>query len=85
MYWDVTIVYGLPSDPDYRLIYLPSPTTLFRFSALTFNAHAIHLDREYARSEGYSGGFRHIQEPRTALTLGTRATSARAAECTDAP
>lgn len=26
---------------------------LFRFSALTYNAHRIHYDREYARSEGY--------------------------------
>ncbi|KAM3511597.1 hypothetical protein MY11210_004751 [Beauveria gryllotalpidicola] len=29
---------------------LPSPRHLFHFSALTFNAHAIHLDPEYARS-----------------------------------
>jgi 3-methylfumaryl-CoA hydratase len=26
---------------------------LFRFSALTYNAHRIHYDREYARGEGY--------------------------------
>ena len=26
---------------------------LFRFSALTFNAHRIHFDRDYAKSEGY--------------------------------
>ena len=26
---------------------------LFRFSALTFNAHRIHYDRDYAKSEGY--------------------------------
>lgn len=32
----------------------PSQSLLFRFSALTFNAHLIHLDREYARDvEGY--------------------------------
>jgi len=31
-----------------------SPTLLFRFSALTYNAHRIHYDRDYARqSEGY--------------------------------
>jgi len=27
----------------------PTPELLFRFSALTFNAHRIHLDRDYAR------------------------------------
>jgi len=33
-----------------------SPPLLFRFSALTFNAHRIHYDREYAvNQEGYRG------------------------------
>jgi 3-methylfumaryl-CoA hydratase len=32
------------------------PVGLFRFSALTFNAHRIHYDRDYARqTEGYAG------------------------------
>jgi 3-methylfumaryl-CoA hydratase len=32
------------------------PVRLFRYSALTFNAHRIHYDREYARmAEGYPG------------------------------
>jgi 3-methylfumaryl-CoA hydratase len=32
------------------------PTLLFRFSALTYNAHRIHYDRDFARqSEGYPG------------------------------
>jgi 3-methylfumaryl-CoA hydratase len=32
------------------------PAFLFRFSALTFNAHRIHYDRDYAREiEGYPG------------------------------
>ncbi len=32
------------------------PVELFRYSALTFNAHRIHYDREYARDEeGYRG------------------------------
>jgi 3-methylfumaryl-CoA hydratase len=32
------------------------PTLLFRFSALTYNAHRIHYDRDYARQvEGYPG------------------------------
>lgn len=35
--------------------YRVRPTTvgLFRFSAATWNAHRIHYDSEYARSEGY--------------------------------
>ena len=33
---------------------MPSKALLFRFSALTFNAHSIHLDTDYARNiEGY--------------------------------
>lgn len=35
---------------------LTTSVTLFRFSALTYNAHRIHYDREYARqTEGYPG------------------------------
>ncbi|MBB6427127.1 MaoC family dehydratase N-terminal domain-containing protein [Sphingopyxis sp. JAI128] len=34
----------------------PDPVLLFRYSALTFNAHRIHYDRDYAREiEGYAG------------------------------
>jgi len=34
----------------------PDPVLLFRYSALTFNAHRIHYDRDYARNvEGYAG------------------------------
>ena len=34
----------------------PSPTLLFRYSALTFNAHRIHYDQPYATQvEGYQG------------------------------
>ena len=33
---------------------VPDPIQLFRYSALTFNAHRIHYDRDYARrEEGY--------------------------------
>jgi 3-methylfumaryl-CoA hydratase len=33
---------------------IPDDTMLFQFSALSFNSHKIHLDRDYARSvEGY--------------------------------
>jgi 3-methylfumaryl-CoA hydratase len=34
----------------------PEPVMLFRYSALTFNGHRIHYDREHAtRAEGYPG------------------------------
>jgi 3-methylfumaryl-CoA hydratase len=37
-----------------------TPPFLFRFSALTYNAHRIHYDRDYARSvEGYPGLVTH--------------------------
>jgi 3-methylfumaryl-CoA hydratase len=46
-------------DPDERL--------LFRFSALTFNAHRIHYDLPYARGEGYPALV--IHGPLTAVLL----------------
>lgn len=39
-----------PHEASHSITMLPSPAHLFNFSALTFNAHAIHLDPEYARS-----------------------------------
>lgn len=46
----------------------PDPVLLFRFSALTFNAHRIHYDRDYAtRKEGYGGLV--VQGPLTAILL----------------
>ncbi len=49
-------------------IVVPDPRLLFRFSALTFNAHRIHYDRPYATSEeGYPGLVVH--GPLTALLL----------------
>jgi 3-methylfumaryl-CoA hydratase len=37
-----------------------TPTLLFRFSALTYNAHRIHYDRDYCRDvEGYPGLLTH--------------------------
>jgi hydroxyacyl-ACP dehydratase HTD2-like protein with hotdog domain len=33
----------------------PTQVQLFRFSAVTWNAHRIHYDLPYARSEGYDG------------------------------
>jgi len=44
------------------------PRMLFRFSALTFNAHRIHYDRDYAvNQEGYPGLLLHA--PLTAILL----------------
>lgn len=46
----------------------PDPVLLFRFSALTFNAHRIHYDRPYAiDEEGYPGLVVH--GPLTAVLL----------------
>ena len=42
--------------PDFTFSLKPDATLLFHFSALTYNAHAIHLDPDYARNrEGYKG------------------------------
>lgn len=41
--------------PDERRALKLSEVTLFRYSALTFNAHRIHYDLEYCREEGYPG------------------------------
>jgi 3-methylfumaryl-CoA hydratase len=46
----------------------PNPVLLFRYSALTFNGHRIHYDRDYAiREEGYPGLV--VQGPLTASLL----------------
>jgi 3-methylfumaryl-CoA hydratase len=41
-------------DTD-QLTFDVTPTALFRFSALTYNAHRIHYDLPYAQDEGYTG------------------------------
>ncbi|MCP3870386.1 MAG: acyl-CoA dehydrogenase [Gammaproteobacteria bacterium] len=49
-------------------VMVPDEVVLFRFSALTFNAHRIHYDRAYATNEeGYPGLVVH--GPLTALML----------------
>jgi 3-methylfumaryl-CoA hydratase len=54
-----------------------TPSLLFRFSALTYNAHRIHYDRDYARDvEGYPGLVTH--GPLQALAM---AEAARARGC----
>jgi 3-methylfumaryl-CoA hydratase len=41
-------------QPDWSRTIAPDPVLLFRYSALTFNAHRIHYDLPYAREvEGY--------------------------------
>lgn len=43
-----------PTNPKFRYQIKPTRALLFRFSALTFNAHLIHLDKDYTRDvEGY--------------------------------
>ncbi|MFL6126077.1 MaoC family dehydratase N-terminal domain-containing protein [Actinophytocola sp.] len=47
-----------PADDEWSVEV--TPTLLFRFSALTYNAHRIHYDRDYARDvEGYPGLLTH--------------------------
>ena len=44
------------SAPEHRHVVEATTTLLFRYSALTFNGHRIHYDRDYARNvEGYPG------------------------------
>jgi 3-methylfumaryl-CoA hydratase len=48
-----------PSPPpvaQYREAHMSDPVLLFRYSALTFNGHRIHYDRDYVtKVEGYPG------------------------------
>lgn len=45
-----------PRDHDWISSFTPDTTLLFRYSALTFNGHRIHYDRDYAlHREGYTG------------------------------
>lgn len=43
-----------PAEPHYSHSVFPTSGLLFRFSALTFNAHRIHLDKQYCQQvEGH--------------------------------
>ncbi len=54
--------------PEWTETFLPTPVTLFRFSALTYNGHRIHYDHPYVTErEGYAGLLVH--GPLTALLL----------------
>ncbi|KAI0382855.1 hypothetical protein F5Y04DRAFT_252465 [Hypomontagnella monticulosa] len=44
----------VPNSPDFSITLTPTPTLLFHYSALTFNAHLIHLDPGFCREmEGH--------------------------------
>ncbi|KAI0390029.1 hypothetical protein F5Y17DRAFT_472219 [Xylariaceae sp. FL0594] len=43
-----------PLQPTFSLKITPTPTLLFHYSALSYNAHRIHIDRSYCRAvEGH--------------------------------
>ncbi len=45
-----------PEDAPWKRVIDPDPVLLFRYSALIFNGHRIHYDRDYVtREEGYPG------------------------------
>jgi 3-methylfumaryl-CoA hydratase len=57
-----------PAEAQWSREVRPDPVLLFRYSALTFNSHRIHYDRNYAiEQEGYSGLV--VQGPLTATLL----------------
>ena len=63
-----------PVEADFTRTITPSEVMLFRYSALTFNGHRIHYDRDYARDvEGYKGLVFH--GPLTATLLADLAVS----------
>jgi 3-methylfumaryl-CoA hydratase len=63
VYRDVSPTAAAPAKPaapppaaQHRESHLADPVLLFRYSALTFNGHRIHYDRDYVtRVEGYPG------------------------------
>lgn len=59
---------GPPRAADHVRSIAPDPTQLFRFSALTFNAHRIHYDRDYARNVEFYPGL-VVQGPFIAMLL----------------
>ncbi|HLZ03139.1 MAG TPA: protein dehydratase, partial [Bradyrhizobium sp.] len=63
VYRNVTIGSSAPAKPagpppaaKHRETHFADPVLLFRYSALTFNGHRIHYDRDYVtKVEGYPG------------------------------
>jgi 3-methylfumaryl-CoA hydratase len=67
-----------PADDEWSIEITPS--LLFRFSALTYNAHRIHYDRDYARDvEGYPGLVTHGPLQALAIAEAARARGAATA------
>jgi 3-methylfumaryl-CoA hydratase len=61
------VPFAPPAGAEWREV-RPDPVLLFRYSALSYNSHRIHYDREYAMGEeGYPGLVVH--GPLTALLL----------------
>ncbi|MBB4689289.1 FAS1-like dehydratase domain-containing protein [Amycolatopsis jiangsuensis] len=68
----------VPLEADERAFPV-DPTVLFRFSALTYNAHRIHYDRDYAHDvEGYPGLVVHGPLQALVMAEAVRATGATA-------
>jgi hydroxyacyl-ACP dehydratase HTD2-like protein with hotdog domain len=44
-----------PGEPLPDVVMVPTALQLFRYSAVTWNAHRIHYDREWAAHEGHEG------------------------------
>lgn len=64
-------------DAPWAETWTPDPVTLFRYSALTFNGHRIHYDRDYATGEeGYPGLIVHGPLTATLLSEMTRRATA---------
>lgn len=58
-----------PADATFETTWVPDDVLLFRYSALTFNAHRIHYDRHYVTDEeGYPGLLVHGPLIATLLT-----------------
>lgn len=51
---DQNVIVTVPYKPTYKHTLTPTPTLLFNYSALTYNAHQIHLNPQYCREiEGH--------------------------------
>jgi 3-methylfumaryl-CoA hydratase len=65
---NVSRAQGAPAAAQWSREITADPVLLFRYSALTFNSHRIHYDRDYARDvEGY--GDLVVQGPLTATLM----------------
>lgn len=72
----------VPAGPGEREIGI-SPVVLFRFSALTYNAHRIHYDRDFCRDvEGYPGLLTHGPLQAVAMAEAARAVAGSTGDVT---